>query len=300
VILVSLTLADLWRVDARILGPMVGERSSASTESLKDDVTEFLQKDESLYRVFPMGREFSENRFAAFKIFSVGGYHAAKPSLYEEFHNSVLNAGRITPAVLAMLNVKYLIFPQYVSPGDLMSLAYDGSRKVYEFKALLPRVFLSDSVAILNSATAVLDSLTSAGFDPSRTALVLEPVPAPTVTAQGSSAAIVSYGLNEIEVEARVAAPCFLVLSELYYPDWKAEVDGAGVPVYRTDFLLRGLPLGPGTHKVRFFYESRSLRTGKLLTAGASVVILGCLVPSALRLVRRRKREVTRHSADVQ
>ena len=299
-ILVCLTLADLWRVDARIVGPMVGERSSVSTESFSDDVTEFLQRDQSLYRVFPMGPDFRNNKFAAFRIFSVGGYHAAKPSLFEEFHGSVLNAGHITPAVLAMLNVKYVIFPEYVSAGDLLSLAFDGSRKVYEFKAPLPRAFLADSVVVLGSAQAVLDSIVSAGFDPSRTAYVLEPVPAATVTSRGSSARIVSYGLNEIALEAQVAAPCFLVLSELYYPDWKAEVDGARVEIYRTDFVLRGLPLAPGAHKIRFFYESRSLRTGTFLTAAASLVILGCLVPSAVRLVRRRRREVVSHSADVQ
>ncbi|MBN1503988.1 MAG: hypothetical protein JW952_02875, partial [Candidatus Eisenbacteria bacterium] len=299
-ILVCLTLVDLWRVDARIVGPMVGERSSVSTESLKDDVTEFLERDKSLYRVFPMGSDFRDNKFAAFRIFSVGGYHAAKPSLFEEFHTSVLNAGHITPSVLAMLNVKYVIFPEHVSAGDLLGLAFDGSRKVYEFKASLPRAFLADSAVVLGSSQAVVDSIVSPGFDPERTAFVLEPVPSATVTARGSSAGIVSYGLNQIEVEAQVAEPCFLVLSELYYPDWKAEVDGARVKIYRTDFLLRGLPLGPGAHKIRFFYESRPLRTGMLLTGGASVVILGCLMPSAVRLVRRRRREVVSHSADVQ
>jgi len=299
-ILICLTMVDLWRVDARIVGPMVGERSSVSTESFKDDVIEFLQKDQSIHRIFPMGREFNDNRFAAFRIASVGGYHAAKPSLYEEFHNSVLRAGRITPAVLAMLNVKYVIVPQYVSPGEFMNLAYDGSRKVYEFKTPLPRVFLADSVVVVGSGQAVLDSITSAGFDPAHTALVLEPVPARAVTAQGSSARIVSYGLNEIDVEADIVQPCFLVLSELYYPDWKAEVDGARVGIYRTDFLLRGMPLEPGAHKIRFFYESRSLRTGLLLSVVASIVILGSLSPSAFRLVRRRKREVASNSADVQ
>jgi len=299
-ILVGLTLFDLWRVDARIVGPMVGERSSVSTESFKDDVTEFLQADKSLFRVFPMGRDFSDNRFAAFRIFSVGGYHAAKPSLYEEFDRSILRAGRLTPAVLAMLNVKYVIVPDYVTPGDLMRLAYDGSRKVYEFLAPLPRAFLVDSAVVAPNPQAVLDSIASASFDPSRTAFVLEPLPSATVTARGSAVSISSYGLNEIDLEARIAAPCFLVLSELYYPDWRVEVDGARAKIYRADFLLRGLPLGPGAHKIRFFYESRSLRTGMFLSVGASVVILGCLVPSAVRLVRRRRREVTRHSADVQ
>jgi hypothetical protein len=299
-ILVGLTTLDLWRVDARIVDPMVGERSSVSTESFKDDVIEFLQRDKSVYRVFPMGREFSENRFAAFGIASVGGYHAAKPSLYEEFQKSVLGAGRLTPALLAMLNVKYVIVPQYVGPGESLRLVHDGSSKVYEFKTPLPRAFLADSVVVVGSEKAALDSITSASFDPVRTALLLEPVEFGGGSVQGSSVRIVSYGLNEVDIEANVAHPCFLVLSDLYYPDWKAEVDGAKAVIYRTDFLLRGIPVEPGAHKIRFFYESRSLRTGLLLTIFASVIILGCLSVPAVRLVRREKREVVSDSANVQ
>jgi hypothetical protein len=298
--LACLTLVDLWRVDARILAPMVGERSSVTIDSYRDDVIDFLEKDRSLYRIFPMGRDFNENKFAAFGIASVGGYHAAKPSLYEKFQRSVVQAGRLSPAVLAMLNVKYIVIPQYVAPGEYLRLVYDGSRKIYEFAAPLPRAFLADSVAVLESERAVIDSMTAPDFDPGRTALLLEPVPVRSVTSAGSSVRIVSYGLNEIEIEASIAQPCFLVLSELYYPDWKAEVDGVQTTIHRADLLLRGMPLEPGEHKIRFYYYSRPLRVGLLLTVCASAFILASLTPSVVRLVRRRKREVVSDHTNVQ
>ncbi len=299
-VLACLTLVDLWRVDAKIMGPMVGERSSVTTESFRDDVVDFLKTDESLYRVFPMGRDFGENRYAAFGIASVGGYHAAKPSLYERFHDSVFQTGRLSAAVFAMLNVKYIIISQEVATGDNLRLVHRGSRWVYEFMAPLPRAFLVDSVAVLRDEEAVMDSILSPSFDPGRTALLLEAPEVEPVSSEGSSARIVSYGLNEIEIEANVARPCFLVLSELYYPDWRAEVDGRQATIYRADFLLRGLALSPGEHKVRFFYSSRSLNTGLILSVCAAVIIIGTLAPSLVRLLRRRRREGVSDSANVQ
>ena len=300
VILACLTVVDVWRIDARIFGPMVGERSSMTSENFRDDTIDFLQRDPSLYRVLPLGREFRDNRYAGFGIASVGGYHAAKPALYEKFYDGVLKPGKLTPAVLAILNVKYVVAPDYISPGDLLTLVHDGSRKVYQFGAVLPRAYLVDSVAVLKDESSVLDAITSNSFDPSSTALLLEPTPGEPVTKEGSSVRIVSYGLNRIDIEAKVAKPCFMVLSELYYPDWKVEVDGAQTQIYRTDFLLRGLPLTPGDHDIRFFYDSRSLKRGLFLSVSASVVIILSFVPAVIGLVRRgRRSEIAGHSSDV-
>jgi len=130
---------------------------------------------------------------------------------------------------------------------------------------------------------------------------LLEPTPGKAVTKEGSSVRIVSYGLNRIDIEANIVKPCFMVLSELYYPDWKAEIDGVRVKIYRADFLLRGLPLAPGRHAIRFFYDSRSIRRGMLLSVSASVVIILSFIPAVFRLARRGKRsEIVGHRSDIQ
>ncbi|MFH0777363.1 MAG: hypothetical protein V2A71_01905, partial [Candidatus Eisenbacteria bacterium] len=299
-VLGGLTLIDLWRVDARIFEPMVGERSMVTTEQYRDDTIEFLTADSSIYRVLPLGSDFTDNKYAAFGIASVGGYHAAKPALFERFHAAVIRPGKFTPGVLAMLNVKYLLLPEYIAPSPLLPLVHDGSRKVYEFKGVLPRVFLTDSARVLRDETSLLEEITSDRFDPTAAALLLEDVSPVPVSKEGSSARIESYGLNEVVVEADIARPCFMVLSELYYPDWKVEIDGASGKVYRVDFLLRGVPLAPGRHSVRFFYDSRSVKTGTLLTVSASVVIVASMLPAGVRVLRRgRRREVPGHSPNV-
>lgn len=300
-VLACLTLADVWRINTRIFTPMVGERSSVSAEEFRDDTIEFLESDPSLYRIFPLGRDFMDNRYAAFGIANVGGYHAAKPVLYEKFYDRIIQPRKLTPAVLAILNVKYIVAPDYVQPGPMLSLAHDGSKKIYEFHAVLPRAYLVDSVKVLADEEAVLEEILSPGFDPSRTALLLEPTPVNPVTKEGSSVRIVSYGLNVIDIEAGITDTCFVVLSDLYYPDWKVEIDGKTAKIYRTNFLVRGVPLEPGQHSIRFAYDSRSLRTGMFLSASASVVIVLSLLPAAVRYFRRgRRSEIARDNTDLQ
>ncbi|UCF78323.1 MAG: YfhO family protein [Candidatus Eiseniibacteriota bacterium] len=300
-VLVVLTVVDIWRVNTRIFTPMVGEPASVSAEVFRDDTIEFLQRDTTLYRILPLARDFMDNRYAAFGIANVGGYHAAKPMLYEKFYDAVIQPRKLSPAVLAFLNVKYIVAPEYIQPGEMLSLAHDGSKKVYVFRDVLPRAYLVDSVKVFQEEAAVLEEIVSPSFDPSRTALLLESPAAGPVAKEGSSVRITSYGLNEVGIETSIAQTCFLVLSDLYYPNWRVEIDGDPTTIYRTNFLFRGVSVPPGKHEVRFFYHSRSLRAGMFLSASASAVIILSLLPAAVRFFRRgRRSESARHNSDVQ
>src|SRR5689334_24861961 len=48
------------------------------------------------------------NRYAGFALASLGGYHAAKPKLYQAF----LDSGLVqSPIAWRLLNVKYIVYP---------------------------------------------------------------------------------------------------------------------------------------------------------------------------------------------
>jgi uncharacterized membrane protein YfhO len=82
----------------------------------------------------------------------------------------------------------------------------------------------------------------------------------------------------------------FLVVSDLFYPDWKAFLDNREVPIYRTNGIFRGIEVGPGKHNLVMKYESHSLRSG-LMTSLASgiVIVILLLVSLALQLVGARR-----------
>jgi uncharacterized membrane protein YfhO len=76
------------------------------------------------------------------------------------------------------------------------------------------------------------------------------------------------------------------VLSEAFFPGWIASLEGESVEILRADYLLRGIALPAGSHRVRFEYRPASVRIGAGLTLLGVCGVLGLLVSD------RRTREV--------
>lgn len=81
---------------------------------------------------------------------------------------------------------------------------------------------------------------------------------------------------TELEVDVELPRPGVLVVSEAAYPGWTATVNGKPVHWVHANYVLRGVELEPGAHKVRFEYRSPALRWGTLITCVAVVVVAAC------------------------
>jgi len=95
---------------------------------------------------------------------------------------------------------------------------------------------------------------------------------------------VVSRAPGEYVLDAENAADAYLVLSEAYYPGWRAEIDGKPAEVLPANHLIQAIRLPAGKHVVRFSYRSR------FLGLGFGVAFLAAMVPVGIVLVRRRRR----------
>ncbi len=57
-----------------------------------------------------------------------------------------------------------------------------------------------------------------------------------------------------------------VVLSDVYFPGWKATVDGEDAPIERVDYLLRGVAVGAGEHEIVMEYQPWSWRIGWIVS----------------------------------
>ena len=71
-------------------------------------------------------------------------------------------------------------------------------------------------------------------------------------------------GMFEMNVESESGG--FLVVSESYYPGWKAEIDGITTKVYRTNYSLLGIYVPQGRHVVKLNFFPDSLLTSILIS----------------------------------
>ncbi len=199
--------------------------------------------------------------------------------------------------LLDLLGVKYLVTTsdndsatRLAAHPERFRLACEtGSVRVYENLHALPRAVLvpAEGVEVEADEAAVFRRLREADFDPSVTAIVAQmpawPAASSDVPAETRLTRFVARR-NSLQIEADVARASLLVLSETYFPGWKAEVDGTDQEVRRVDGALRGVALGPGQHRVTLAYEPRSFSRGLMLSIAGAVVAAGL----ALRWPRTR------------
>jgi len=164
-----------------------------------------------------------------------------------------------------ILNVKY----RMVRMGNIVHLR--------EVDSYLKRAFIVHQIKVLKREEKILKELNREDFNPNEVAIVKEyrPVEAGALEAK-DSVSITSYSPNNIEIFAKTSKNGILVLSEIYYPAWKAYVDGERVKIFDVDYALRGLYLSEGEHKVKIVYDSEYFKIGlyiSLLTIAFAVVL---------------------------
>lgn len=102
--------------------------------------------------------------------------------------------------------------------------------------------------------------------------------------------AIVHADPLRVEIEANLATAGLVVLADLYYPGWVLTVETAGrehsVPMLRTNRVMRGAVLPPGTHRLVYRYRPKSVLYGGAISALSWLVLA---IVAAFATIRSRR-----------
>jgi hypothetical protein len=275
-ILVVAVVADLWRIDFQPENPV--ERSDMKTVFTAPDYVRYLQQDTTLFRtlLFENGHPPYDNKLAYWKIQSAYGYQGAKMRWFQDIDDV---AGMGNPLVWQLMNVKYII-SNTPDSSQILGLVYNGPQyKVYANRAYVPRAFfvnryeVASSVDILRKMQSMAFGVRDVAYFTEDPKLSIEP------PGEGASAEYTRYGLQDFQVNVTATGNNLLFLSESYYPHgWNAYLDGSMIPVYRMDYLFRGVVIPPGSHKLEMRYEPRSFSLGKTASLGMNILLIGGLL----------------------
>jgi hypothetical protein len=159
---------------------------------------------------------------------------------------------------------------------------------VYVNPAALGRVRAATAYVVIPGRDRALDALARGTVDPGHT-VILTRAPGRLAPAKGARPpAVVWKRLSPLAVTCRTAGDYagLLLVDELYYPGWRATLDGRETPVYRANVISKAVVVPAGRHVVRFEYRPRSFRTGLAVTAAAAFGTLALFI--ALSLGRKR------------
>jgi uncharacterized membrane protein YfhO len=78
-----------------------------------------------------------------------------------------------------------------------------------------------------------------------------------------------------IALEGNDAKPRYLLVSETWYKDWHARVDGTPAPVHRGNHALMTIVIPPGAKEVALDFDSPEYAQGKVISLLALLAIAG-------------------------
>jgi hypothetical protein len=274
-ILGVLILVDMYPIAKRYLNSeSFRSRSEIATPYEPTPADEQILQDKTLdYRVLNLTVNTFNDASTSYFHKSIGGYHGAKLRRYQELIDNGIDKDieafarsmRTDSApVLNMLNTKYIIVPDnnhqptaFPNPKALGNAWFvQGYKMVENADAELSAVtkFSPHDTAIIHKKFA--DGLK--GFTPGRDSsdfLKLE-----------------NYAPNNLLYSFRTKNSGLAVFSEIYYPKgWNAYVDGKLTPHFQVDYVLRGMILPAGEHKVEFKFEPVVYRIGEKISLVSSI-----------------------------
>ncbi|PIE83844.1 MAG: hypothetical protein CSA07_04945 [Bacteroidia bacterium] len=275
-LLAAVVVVDMWPVNKRYDGVSYEPKSHLSTPYPMTPADRAILRDTSYYRVYNTTVSPFNDASTSYYHNSIGGYHGAKLRIFQDFVDRY--GGR--ELMLNLMNVKYII-----------GRGADGQYQVSQNREAFGAAWFVERVVPVETADEELAQLGE--VDLRRVALVRRGQPSPKSGEEhdvAGSIRLVAHEANRMVYESSSASGGFGVFSEVWYrKGWRATIDGQEVPIVRTDYLLRGLEIPKGTHRVEFSFSLPLFAMGQYVDLIFGLAIIGGFL-LLLGLELRRKR----------
>ncbi|MDH3289854.1 MAG: YfhO family protein [Gemmatimonadota bacterium] len=276
---------------------------SEPTEVYVDDaIVDRLRDETRPYRVLDLG-VYSGTALMAHNVSQVLGYHGNEIRFYDALlggknvWRNLLSSDRLW----GLLAVRFMILPDSTSlPGYVMEMGpvtTGEGRIAYVYRAEQPPPYAWVVGGAVRAADdQAIGAIMNRSVPLGRVVFLEEvaPLPPPLGAVPDSvpvRARVTAWqpGHMTIDLEPAMPRDGYLVVSENWYPDWKATVDGADADVWRGNASLLTVPVSGGASRIELVIESGRYRLGRSITVISLVLVaVGLVAPTVVR--RRRSR----------
>ena len=250
-IVFAIVFIDLFNVNNRYIDKELFIDKSYNTYQMTELDNEILL-DTTDYRVFNVAAGLS-NASSSYYHNSINGYHAAKLRRFQEYYDYL--SLHDNEKLFNSLNVKYLIAKDENNEDQL-----------YQNPDALGNAWPVDSLITVDTADELLIKLKDT--DISKLALSINNSLPSSISKVYNSGDLVKIkktkiSSSHITYEFESLSDQLIVFSEIYYPSgWEVYIDDVKSEYFDVNYILRGMVVPSGVHKIDFYFSPRIVKTG--------------------------------------
>ena len=251
IIVFAIVFIDLFNVNKRYIDKELFIDKSYNTYQMTELDNEILL-DTTDYRVFNVASGLS-NASSSYFHNSINGYHAAKLRRFQEYYDYL--SLHDNEKLFNSLNVKYLIAKDENNEDQL-----------YQNPDALGNAWSVDSLLTVDTADELMIKLKDT--DISKLALSINNSLPSSISKVYNSGDLVKIkktkiSSSHITYDFESLSDQLIVFSEIYYPSgWEVYVDDVKSEYFDVNYILRGMVVPSGVHKIDFYFSPSIVKTG--------------------------------------
>ncbi len=227
-------------------------------------ITSFKDQPENRTMLFP-------NSAMVFGLYDIRGYEVLKVDRFEQLQRAVAGSDprtiyrKFDPDYFRIGSVKYFVqnkdgpAEEVLRSAGLKPVFTDDGTRIWQDDLALPRAFVVYRTTAVQDTKAAARLFQRHALDFNRQAII-EDGPALAEKGRLTPAKVTGSLPERVTIKTTAERRGLLVLTDAYYPGWRAYIDGRATRIYPANVAFRGVVVPKGTHEVEFIYRPDSFR----------------------------------------
>lgn len=242
-----------------------------------------------------ISKRLHENIIIRHGIQTIGAFTGLCPNRFYQYF-SLLGKNRglgshgiflstLNSPLLDLANMQFALSPEKLNDNKFLEVLHGDYYTVYRNRDAYPRIFWVPQALFISSQHLLFNILKAGLFDFGSTVLISEIKPPDDTLVKSVQhpdnegfVTIHEYTPNQIVASTNYTRDGWLVITDTYYPGWKAYIDGNPAEIYPAYHLFRTVPVKSGFHTVELRYFSDYMYRGIWISSISFVVITGLLL----------------------
>jgi len=231
------------------------------------DVADYLQSQGEFARFTSDDKEITYNIGDWYGIEAFNGYVASVPQ-------SLWSQDIFSRRVQDILGIRYYVGKKPSRDGQVEVFRGRDGVNVYENPHAFPRVWTVHTSRKVPAAKQAHDLLASEAFDARNEVFLTGENPPRLASCAGDYVSMPHHEPNYIRIDADMQCRGMVILTDNWFPGWRATVDGKRAKIERAYGIVRAVVVERGKHTIEMRYRPLSVYIGAALSSLALGIVI--------------------------